>query len=90
MKLEDNMFILKTQSYNIGFDINSEGSMMITGDINGYAVMFNLATSKIIKKFPVFRNQTVIQPCTDAKFHPIIKNKIGFSCWNGEICIYDD
>ena len=63
--------------------------MLISGSIDGNAVMFNLSTSKIIKKFPVFRNQTVIQPCMDAKFHPIIKNKIGFSSWNGEIYIYD-
>jgi hypothetical protein len=60
---------------------------MITGSIDGNAVIYNINTTKIIKKFNVFKKQTVIQPCMDAKFHPYIKNKIAFSCWNGLICI---
>ena len=64
--------------------------MLVSGSIDGNAIIYNLATSKIIKKINVFRKQTVIQPCMDAKFHPNNKNKIGYSCYNGLICIYND
>ena len=79
----------KSQSYSIGFDINPEGTLLISGSIDGNAFIYNLSTSKIVKKLNIFNKQIVTQPCMDAKFHPHVKNKTAYSCWNGLICIYD-
>ncbi len=78
----------QTAGYNIGFDINSNGTMMVSGSSDGYAVFYNAQTSKIISKLSLF-TKPLIQPCTDAKFNPYTQNKIAFSSWNGVIKIYE-
>lgn len=71
-------------------DINTNGNLLISGSIDGNAIVYNLNTAKIIKKHHLFKKQLVIQPCMDAKFNPFNDKLIAFSCWNGQISVYDE
>lgn len=82
-----------TEAYAIGFDINSNGTVIYSGSADGAIYLYNTASSKLLRTIDVFNRQIVKQPCMDVKIQREISNGrqyLAASSWNGQIKILDN
>jgi len=74
-------------AYAVGLDISPDGQYLVSGSSNGYLHIYNCQTTKKYLQLGIFRS-ILNQPLMDVKFHPVIKNCLALSCWNGNVHIY--
>jgi hypothetical protein len=83
-----------TQSYSIGFDLNSSGNLLASGSVNGCVYVYESQSRKLQTKIDVFsrKDASTAVLCMDAKFkYDSVKNKeiLAVSGASGSIKIFE-
>ena len=78
--------------YSIGFDINQYGTLLASGSSTGNVCIYNMQSSKLVKKLGPFSETAWKSPCMDCKFNNFKTSNDKFllavSSWNGGIKIF--